>query len=63
MVVPRQKGSRVIIYFNDFEQLKENCVEIQMRKAFDVKDAKDAGVKVYDYNDKRKLYPYIMYYI
>lgn len=54
MVVPRQKGSRVIIYFNDFEQLNENCVEIQVRKAFDVRDAKDSGVKIYDYNDKRK---------
>ena len=54
MVAQRQKGSRIIIYFNDFEQLKENCVEIQVKKAFEVNGIKDSGVKVYSFNDKRK---------
>ena len=55
MVVQRQKGSRVIIYFNDFEQSKEYCVEIQVKKAFDVSGTKDSGVKVYSFNEKRKF--------
>ncbi|XP_070504782.1 uncharacterized protein [Chironomus tepperi] len=52
MVQQRQKASRVIIYFNEFNQLKDYCVEIQVKKAFEVKNAKDSGVRVYNFNDK-----------
>ncbi|KAL7011301.1 hypothetical protein ACKWTF_014218 [Chironomus riparius] len=55
MVSQKQKGSRVIIYFNDFEQSQEYCVDIQVRKAFDVKGIKDSGVKVYSFNDKQNM--------
>jgi len=56
MVVPKQKSSKVIIYFNDFEKSKEYCVDVEVKKVFEVGDAKEAGVKVYDFNDKHKIF-------
>jgi len=32
MAEPKQKGTRVQIYFNDFEQEKKHCVDIKATK-------------------------------
>lgn len=55
MIMPKQKGSKVLIYFHNYEISKQYCVDIEVKKAFEVRDAKDAGVKVYDFNEKRKI--------
>jgi len=52
--VARLSGSRVQIYYNDFERGKEYCVNIKATKIFDIKDDKYALVSVYDYEDKGK---------
>ena len=56
MAHPRKARSRVQIYYNDFEQGKQYCVDVRASKFFDVKDVQNAGVMVYDYNEKRKIF-------
>jgi len=54
MAAPRLGRTRVQIYYNDFERGKNYCVDVKATKFFDVKDVQNAGVMVYDYNEKRK---------
>ena len=53
MAAPRLAGTRVQIYYNDFERGRNYCVDVKAAKFFDVKDVQNSGVMVYDYNEKR----------
>jgi len=55
MASPRLARSRVQIYYNGFERGKQYCADIKTTKIFEVKDVQNAGVMVYDYNEKRKF--------
>ncbi|KAL7011303.1 hypothetical protein ACKWTF_014220 [Chironomus riparius] len=54
--IEERKGKTLaMIYYNDFENDKTYCVDIKAMKAHDVKNPGNAGVKVYDFNDKRNV--------
>ena len=55
MAHPRKARSKVQIYYNDFERGKQYCADVKATKNFEVKDVQNAGVMVYDYNDKSKF--------
>ena len=59
MAAPRLGRTRVQIYYNDFEPEIEYCVDIKAKKLFDVKNIQNAGVMVYDYNDKSKSHNFL----
>jgi hypothetical protein len=43
------KDDKVILYFNEMESKKDYCVAVEVQQTFEVNDAKDANVKIYDY--------------
>ncbi|CAG9810263.1 unnamed protein product [Chironomus riparius] len=53
MVHPRLYGQRVQIYFDDFMSSKNYCVDIEVTKLFDIHDVQKAGVKIYDFYEKK----------
>lgn len=60
LITEKRGGTLIYIYYNDFVPEKKYCVDVIARKAFDVKNAKLAGVKVYDYINKRKFLAYFI---
>lgn len=50
----RNEKSLVYIYFNEFHKQKDYCVDVKAIKAFEVKEPLNAGVKVYDFEEKGK---------
>jgi len=44
----------VIVYFNDFNKNTRYCVDVKAKKLADVRDIRQAGVMVYDYENKGK---------
>ncbi|KAL7012571.1 hypothetical protein ACKWTF_014933 [Chironomus riparius] len=55
LITEKREGTLIYIYYNDFVPEKKYCVDVIARKAFDVKNAKLAGVKVYDYINKQNI--------
>ncbi|CAG9810260.1 unnamed protein product [Chironomus riparius] len=55
MAHPRKGRSKVQIYYNDFERGKQYCVDVKATKFFEVKDVQNAGVMIYDFNDKTNI--------
>ena len=43
------QGDVVVLYFDELESEKDYCVSVDVQLAFQVNDAKDANVKIYDY--------------
>ncbi|XP_070504791.1 thioester-containing protein 1 allele S3-like [Chironomus tepperi] len=55
LAAPRLQKTKVQIYYNGFNRNKQYCVDVAATKYFDVKDVQNAGVMVYDYNDKQNV--------
>ncbi|XP_070504812.1 CD109 antigen-like [Chironomus tepperi] len=55
LAAPRLQKTKVQIYYNGFNRNKNYCVDVAATKYFDVKDVQNAGVMVYDYNDKQNV--------
>ena len=43
------QGDVVVLYFEELKSKKDYCVAVDVHAAFQVNDAKDANVKIYDY--------------
>lgn len=48
-------SKRVQIFYNDFKQGKQYCVDIQSNKINEVRNVGKVGVMVYDYADKGEI--------
>ncbi|XP_070504804.1 thioester-containing protein 1 allele S3-like isoform X1 [Chironomus tepperi] len=55
LAAPRLQNTRVQIFYDGFTRNKNYCVEVAATKYFDVKDVQNAGVMVYDYNQKNNV--------
>ncbi|XP_070504806.1 CD109 antigen-like [Chironomus tepperi] len=55
MAHPRKQRTKVQIYYNDFVKGKQYCVDIKATKFFDVKDVQNAGIMIYDFNEKANI--------
>ena len=44
-----KQGDVVVLYFDEMVVERDYCVGVDVRAAFEVNDAKDANVKIYDY--------------
>ncbi|XP_070504792.1 thioester-containing protein 1 allele S3-like [Chironomus tepperi] len=55
LAAPRLGQTKVQIYYNGYTRGKQYCVDVAATKYFDVKDVQNAGVMVYDYNDKQNV--------
>lgn len=49
-----KKKTLAFVYFNDFKENVNYCVNVKALKLHDVMELQPAGVKVYDYDFKRK---------
>ena len=49
------KDDKVVLYFNEMELKKKYCVAVQVQQVFEVNDAKDANVKIYDYYQPERV--------
>jgi len=43
------QGDLVVLYFDQMESEKDYCIAVDVHAAFEVNDARDANVKIYDY--------------
>ena len=49
------KDDKVVLYFNEMESKKDYCVAVEVQQVFEVNDAKDANVKIYDYYQPERV--------
>ncbi|KAL7011178.1 hypothetical protein ACKWTF_014137 [Chironomus riparius] len=54
-IIARRQNTVVNLYYEDFEDGKEYCVELKATQKYAVNEPVNAGVKVYDYNDKENV--------
>ncbi|XP_070502754.1 uncharacterized protein [Chironomus tepperi] len=54
-VTTRRQETVVNIYYEDFVDGTEYCVDLKAVKKYSVNEAAYAGVKVYDYNNKENV--------
>ncbi|CAG9810251.1 unnamed protein product [Chironomus riparius] len=54
-VRPKNLKTKILIYYNDFVDGRKYCVDIKVKKAFEVTKLQNAGVQVYDYEDKKNI--------
>lgn len=45
----------MVLYFNEMESKKDYCVPVEFQQFFEVNDAKDANVKIYDYYQPERV--------
>ena len=45
----------MVLYFNEMESKKDYCVAVEVQQVFEVNDAKDANVKIYDYYQPERV--------
>lgn len=53
-VTTRRQNAVVNLFYENFEQGKNYCVELKATQKYAVNEAVNVGVKVYDYNNKGK---------
>lgn len=60
LAAPKLARSRVQIYYNDFKQGTNYCVDIRAIKLWKLGNMQNAGVIVFDHNDNGKFFLIIL---
>ena len=60
-VVARRQNTVVNLYYEDFQNGINYCVDLKATQMYSVNEPVNAGVKVYDYNNKGNLIKHLIW--
>ena len=60
-MVTRRQNTVVNLYYEDFIKEINYCVELKATQKYSVNEPVNAGVKVYDYNNKGNLIKHLIW--